>query len=78
MRLVAEPSFIVDVTRDLQTKLEALSAYRSQFSANPSNAGVIELVRTQAAMWGALGRVEAGEPFFALEPLALRSLSELA
>jgi hypothetical protein len=30
-----------------------------------------------AAMWGALGRIKAGEPFFALEPVALRSLDEL-
>lgn len=77
MRLVAEPSFIVDVTEDLPRKLEALDAYASQFSANPNNAGVMDLVRTQAAMWGALGRVEAGEPFFALEPVALRSLKDV-
>jgi N-acetylglucosamine malate deacetylase 1 len=77
MRVVAEPSFIVDVTRDLPRKLEALAAYESQFSGNPANAGVIDLVAGQAAMWGAVGRVEAGEPFFALEPLAIRSVTDL-
>jgi len=77
MRAVVEPSFIVDVTDDLETKLEALAAYRSQFSANPNNAGIVEMMRQQAAMWGALGRVEAGEPFFAFEPVAVRSIGDL-
>lgn len=76
-RIVAEPSFIVDVTEDLPTKLAALRAYESQFSANPNNGGVIELMEQMAAMWGALGRVGAGEPFFATEPVALRSLGDL-
>jgi N-acetylglucosamine malate deacetylase 1 len=77
MRVIAEPSFIVDVTQDLPTKLEALGAYASQFAENPTNAGIIDLMRQQAAMWGALGRVEAGEPFFALEPLTLASVNDL-
>lgn len=76
-RVIAEPSFIVDVTEDLPTKLAALRAYESQFTANPNNATIIELMQQTAAMWGSLGRVQAGEPFFALEPLALRSLDEL-
>jgi bacillithiol biosynthesis deacetylase BshB1 len=77
MRVVAEPSFIVDISHDLPRKLEALAAYESQFSGNPANAGVVDLVAGQAAMWGAIGRVEAGEPFFALEPLAIRSVTDL-
>jgi bacillithiol biosynthesis deacetylase BshB1 len=77
MRVVAEPSFIIDVTQDLPTKLDALQAYASQFAENPTNAGIVDLMRQQAAMWGALGRVEAGEPFFALEPLTLASVKDL-
>jgi len=77
MRVIAEPSFIVDVHEDLPTKLAAIQAYASQFAENPINAGIVEMMRQQAAMWGALGRVEAGEPFFALEPLALASVNDL-
>ena len=76
-RIVAEPSFIVDVTEDLPAKLEALAAYESQFQSNPGNAGIVEMMRQQAAMWGALGRVAAGEPFFALEPVAVSTVEEL-
>jgi len=77
MRVVAEPSFIIDVTDDLDTKIAALQAYRSQFAENEANTGIVDLMRQQAAMWGALGRVPAGEPFFALEPLTLRSTDDL-
>lgn len=76
-RIVAEPSFIVDVTDDLDAKLAAIGAYQSQFAANPANATVIELMRQTAVMWGGLGRVGAGEPFFALEPVSVDSALDL-
>ncbi len=76
-RIIAEPSFIVDVTEDLPTKIEALGAYESQFAANPNNVGIVELMKQTAAMWGAMGRVGAGEPFFALEPVAIGSVAHL-
>ncbi len=77
MRVIAEPSFIVDVTDDLPAKMEAIAAYRSQFADNPANNGVADFVQQQAEAWGALGRVGAGEPFFALEPVTLRGLDDL-
>ena len=77
MRVVAQPSFIIDVTDDLPSKLAALEAYRSQFIDNTGNSGVLDLVRQQAQMWGALGKVGFGEPFFALEPVALRDVGDL-
>ena len=76
-RIVAEPSFIVDVSEDLDTKLAAIGAYKSQFAANPANATVIELMRQTAVLWGGLGRVSAGEPFFALEPVSVNSALDL-
>ena len=76
-RIIAAPSFIVDVSEDLPTKLLALHAYESQFSANPANTGIYELMEQTAAMWGGLGRIRAGEPFFALEPVAVTSVLDL-
>ena len=70
-RIIAEPSFIVEVGEDLERKLESLRAYRSQFVDNATNSGLIDLVSHNARMWGALGGVPAGEPFFALEPITL-------
>ena len=77
MRVVVEPSFIVDVTEDLPTKLAAIAAYDSQFSANPKNTGIIPMMEQSAAMWGAFAQVGAGEPFFSLEPIAIRCVGDL-
>lgn len=76
-RLVREPSFIVDITADLGTKMDALRCYESQFTANPNNEGVFSLVEATAAMWGNSARVKAGEPFFAPEPVALLEVESL-
>ena len=76
-RLVREPSFIVDISPDLDAKFAALRCYESQFIANAANEGIFDLVRTTAAMWGIAGRVEAGEPFFAPEPLTVSELESL-
>lgn len=76
-RIIAEPSFIVDVTEDLETKLEALCAYESQFAANAANDTVVEMMKQTALTWGQLGRVGAGEPFFALEPVSLSTPAQI-
>lgn len=77
LRLIREPSFIVDVTHDLDAKIEALSQYRSQFSANPANAGIVSMMESLAQMWGGMITTAAGEPFYSDEPVGIRSLGAL-
>lgn len=72
-RIIAQPSFVVDVSATLEVKMAALAAYASQFSLNERNAAVLPMMRGAAAMWGGLANVEAAEPFFALETVALDS-----
>jgi bacillithiol biosynthesis deacetylase BshB1 len=72
-RVIAEPSFVIDIKDSLPVKLRALAAYESQFSANPANSNIIPMIEQMAAMWGSIAGVQAGEPFFALEPIALSS-----
>ncbi len=70
-RIIAQPSFVIEVSDHLPVKLAALRAYESQFGANPTNANVIPMVESAASMWGALADVAVAEPFFALETVAL-------
>ncbi|MDO8880029.1 MAG: bacillithiol biosynthesis deacetylase BshB1 [Coriobacteriia bacterium] len=77
LRLVREPSFLVDISSTLEVKLTALAAYRSQFADNVANAGIVDVMEQTARMWGALGRVDAAEPFFALEAPVVSSVFEL-
>lgn len=77
LRLVREPSFLADISGSLPAKLDALRAYSSQFADNPANSGLIDVVERTALSWGAIGRVEAAEPFFALEPPVVATVLDL-
>jgi bacillithiol biosynthesis deacetylase BshB1 len=77
LRLVREPSFIADISEDLPTKLAALREYCSQFGDDPANQGVVAHVERAARFWGDVGRVEAGEPFFCLEPPVVTSILDV-
>lgn len=70
-RMVAPPSYIVDVDGYLDTKLAALRAYRSQFGMPGHNERVLAAVETQAYAWGTAAGCTAGEAFFAFEPLVV-------
>ena len=72
-RIIAQPSFVVEVADHMPAKVAALRAYASQFESNPANAGVVSMMEDSARMWGGLANVAAGEPFFALETIALVS-----
>lgn len=72
-RMAVDPSFVVDVSNHIDMKLEAIAAYRSQFGVPGHNEGVLESIRALARTWGAIGGVGSGEPFFALEPLAVQT-----
>ena len=68
------PSFVVDISDEFDIKLEAIRCYDSQFAGvkqagevYPTGAPLYEVVREQAACYGALIRTRYGEPFFTTE-----------
>lgn len=79
------PDFVVDVTGQLERKLEALGAYASQFEGvsgmgevyPAGDRPIMEQIRAKMAHYGSLIRVRYGEPFRADEPLAVRDLCSL-
>lgn len=77
LRLVAKPSFIVDVTGHLDAKRAALACYASQFGSDTANTHVLDWVAGQAGSWGDFIGVEAGEPFFAREEIGIRDIRDL-
>jgi len=77
LRLVREPSFLVDISDTLSAKRSALEAYESQLGAETANGGLIDSLVLTARNWGLVGRVAAAEPFFALEPPVLTSVLAL-
>ncbi|MEX2466920.1 MAG: bacillithiol biosynthesis deacetylase BshB1 [Gemmatimonadota bacterium] len=82
---VARPDFVVDVTDDIDRKMEALAAYRSQFEGISGigevfpggDRPILDQIRSQMAHYGSLIRVPYGEPFRVDEVLEVDDLSRL-
>ena len=79
LRIVERPSLLLDISEQLETKLEALRCYRSQLVDNQpaGRPGVIESVCDRTRFWGHLAGVSHAEPFACREPVALRGLGDV-
>ena len=69
-----EPRFVVDISEQMERKLEAVAAFRSQFEGKTwagdifgGGRPLIEQVRMHAAHYGSLIRRPYGEPFWTRE-----------
>ena len=79
------PNFVIDVTDHVDSKLEAISAYSSQFEDATKGGEVlpggdrplVEQIRMQLAHYGSLIRVPYGEPFRIVEALEVEDLTIL-
>ena len=79
------PTFVIDVTRQMERKLEAIAAYATQFAGQTGvgevfpggDRPVLEQVRAACARYGSLVRVGYGEPFRTRETLLQESLGTL-
>jgi bacillithiol biosynthesis deacetylase BshB1 len=80
-----EPRFVVDVSDQMERKLEAVAAFRSQFDGK-SWAGdifggdrpLLEQIRMHAAHYGSFIRRPYGEPFWTRETVAVDDVVSLA
>ena len=79
LKIVERPSFLVDVSDQLDAKLNALRAYRSQLVDNQpaGKPSVIDSVVDRMRFWGHLAGVGHAEVFASREPVALRGLNDL-
>ncbi|MCH8042745.1 MAG: bacillithiol biosynthesis deacetylase BshB1 [Planctomycetes bacterium] len=79
LKLIPQPAFILDISDQWETKLAAISCYRSQFvTGRPSEPPTfLDGLRDEAAYWGKAIGVRFGEPFSCREPVGLRSLEAL-
>ncbi len=78
------PSFVVDISSVWSRKIEALTAYRSQFDNDCSGVQTVlsrpefmEFVEVRARWFGAMIGARYGEAFFSSTPVALEGLPSL-
>lgn len=80
------PTFVVDVTDQMDRKIEAVRCYRSQFEGRSAAGEVfpggdrplVEQIRARCASYGSRIRTRYGEPFWTRETLAVESIGELS
>jgi bacillithiol biosynthesis deacetylase BshB1 len=79
-----KPTFVVDITDEFDTKLEAIRCYASQFDGAtqagevyPTGDTLYERVRQQMAYYGSLIRCRYGEPYFTFETMRADDLVAL-
>ena len=71
-----KPTFVVNISAEFETKLEAINCYGSQFDGatwagevQPNGEPLCDIVRHQAAHYGSLIRCRYGEPFLTFETM---------
>lgn len=69
-----KPTFVVDISEEFETKMEAIRCYHSQFEGAkaageifPTGQDLYDLIRTQNAHYGCLVRSRYGEPYMTHE-----------
>jgi bacillithiol biosynthesis deacetylase BshB1 len=75
LRMNFQPNFCLDISRHIETKMNAVLAYASQFVANKSP--VPQMVKTMASFYGGRIGADYAEPFFTYEMLGFAGLDQL-
>ncbi len=78
LRLVAQPSFLFDISGYQERKRASIVAYHSQFVQPEKNRKVVEWIQAAERYFGSRIGTEAAEPFFTREPIGLISLASLS
>jgi N-acetylglucosamine malate deacetylase 1 len=77
LRIVPQPTFLMDTSAQVEQKMAAILAYQSQFVVNTANRAVVEWIRAGDAYLGSRIGTAAAEGFWSREPLGLTGLAAL-
>jgi len=77
LRIVPNPSFLIDTTGCAKQKREAIVAYESQFVIPENNRAIVDWIDAQDKYFGGRLRTETAEPFYSREPIGLQGIAGL-
>jgi LmbE family N-acetylglucosaminyl deacetylase len=69
-----KPSFIMDISKEIEMKVEALKSYESQFGKNIQNSQLFENILNLNRYYGMLIGKKFGESFISKEPLEMKNI----
>ena len=78
LRIVPNPSFLIDTTGFASKKRDAIVAYESQFVIPENNRPIVDWIEAQDKYFGGRMRTETAEPFFTREPIGLCDFQSLS
>jgi bacillithiol biosynthesis deacetylase BshB1 len=77
LRAPISPSFCIDISEQIETKIKSIVAYETQFVLPEKNRRVVEAVRQMNGYMGSRIGTAYAEPFFTREPIGLGTLDGL-
>jgi len=72
-----QPSFLVDISKFIEMKIELIRCYESQFGPSPEDHQMVEGILNSNRYWGELLGVEFAEPFISKEELGIKDIEAL-
>jgi N-acetylglucosamine malate deacetylase 1 len=72
-----KPSFITDISKEIEMKVEALKCYESQFGQNLQDSQLFESTLSLSRYYGMLIGTKFGESFICKQPLEIKNLELL-
>ncbi len=77
LRIVPQPSFLMDISGYEDVKRQSILAYESQFVIPEKNRQIVDWLEAAGQYFGSRIGVASAEPFYAAEPLGLDDVSAL-
>jgi bacillithiol biosynthesis deacetylase BshB1 len=77
LRVHEQPSFVLDISPHVETKIRAVQCFQSQFRARRDGPTVEDDLRARARYWGWTIGAAYGEPFVCREAIGLKGLGSL-
>lgn len=69
-----KPSLIIDISKEIEMKVEALKCYESQFGSNIQGSQLFENILNLSRYYGMLIGKKFGEAFISKEPLEIKNI----
>jgi LmbE family N-acetylglucosaminyl deacetylase len=74
LKLNFKPSFVIDISKEMEMKIETIRCYESQFGPSPEGHQLFEWVLNSNRYWGNLINTEFAEPFICRDLSVVKKL----
>jgi len=77
LKINIKPSFIMDISKVMEMKIEAIKCYESQFGSSPEENQLFDWILNSNRYWGNMVGTEYAEPFISREEIGIKDIEAL-